>query len=237
MSDGARGARKGPAKFVDRERSAIHSALAVSWRPAKDPSDRSPLHRKNKELRKWLISPLTLFGLRMQVGQLALGSGCVGRRASLRQEGTLKEQRNHNRYYRATEIRHPVGALDSAEDAARFNATFHGRSTRASHAHPGPRRHGSERQARVSGRRERAGNGNLATRCRLGPECRQTESSRSAFSIGNHAVGLNNNPKYGEGKGYSPFTEAQKAAARDAIHNWDDLIAAKFVEVKQGPRR
>ena len=55
------------------------------------------------------------------------------------------------------------------------------------------------------------------------------------FFDGNHAVGLNNSPKYGEGKGYSPFTEAQKTAARDAIHNWDDLIAAKFVEVKQGP--
>jgi hypothetical protein len=55
------------------------------------------------------------------------------------------------------------------------------------------------------------------------------------FFTGQHAVGLNNNPKYGEGKGYSPFTEAQKAAARIAITNWDDLIAAKFVEVQQGP--
>lgn len=55
------------------------------------------------------------------------------------------------------------------------------------------------------------------------------------FFDGNHAVGLNNNPHFGEGQGYSPFTEAQKAAARIAIQNWDDLIAPKFVEVNQGP--
>lgn len=55
------------------------------------------------------------------------------------------------------------------------------------------------------------------------------------FFDGKHAVGLNNNPSYGEGAGYSPFTATQKAAARIAIQNWDDLIAAKFVEVPQGP--
>ncbi|WP_379537691.1 M10 family metallopeptidase [Novosphingobium tardum] len=50
-----------------------------------------------------------------------------------------------------------------------------------------------------------------------------------------HATGLTNNPSFGEGKGYTPFTEAQKAAARVAVQNWDDLIAAKFVEVPNGP--
>jgi serralysin len=51
------------------------------------------------------------------------------------------------------------------------------------------------------------------------------------FFDGRHAVGLNNNPSYGEGSGYSPFTDAQKAAARIAIQNWDDLIAPAFVEI------
>lgn len=46
-----------------------------------------------------------------------------------------------------------------------------------------------------------------------------------------HATGLNNNPSFGEGSGYTSFTEAQKAAARIAIHNWDDLIAPDFQEV------
>jgi serralysin len=55
------------------------------------------------------------------------------------------------------------------------------------------------------------------------------------FFDGQHAVGLNNNPSFGEGQGYTPFTEAQKAAARDAIQNWDDLIAPTFVEINQGP--
>jgi hypothetical protein len=55
------------------------------------------------------------------------------------------------------------------------------------------------------------------------------------FFDARHAVGLNNSPKLGEGTGYSPFTEAQKAAARVAIQNWDELIAAKFVEVPNQP--
>lgn len=54
------------------------------------------------------------------------------------------------------------------------------------------------------------------------------------FFDARHAVGLNNNPGFGEGKGYTPFSEAQKAAARVAIGNWDDLIAAHFVEVDMG---
>ncbi|HEV2746726.1 MAG TPA: M10 family metallopeptidase [Allosphingosinicella sp.] len=45
-----------------------------------------------------------------------------------------------------------------------------------------------------------------------------------------HATGLNNNPYYGEGRGYSEMTAAQKAAARLAVNNWDELIAAQFVE-------
>ena len=55
------------------------------------------------------------------------------------------------------------------------------------------------------------------------------------FADTRHALGLNNNPGFGEGGGYTPFTDAQKAAARISIANWDDLIAARFVEVKQGP--
>lgn len=50
------------------------------------------------------------------------------------------------------------------------------------------------------------------------------------FFDGRHAVGLNNNPSFGEGFGYTAFTEAQKDAARIAIQNWDDLIAPDFVE-------
>jgi serralysin len=51
------------------------------------------------------------------------------------------------------------------------------------------------------------------------------------FYTGQHAVGLNNNKSFGEGKGYSPFTDAQKAAAITAIGYWDDLIPLKFVNV------
>jgi len=48
--------------------------------------------------------------------------------------------------------------------------------------------------------------------------------------------GRNNNPHfYGEGQGYAPFTEAQKAAARIAVQNWDDFIAPEFQEVSVGP--
>lgn len=50
------------------------------------------------------------------------------------------------------------------------------------------------------------------------------------FFDGQHAVGLNNNKDFGEGKGYTPFSAAQQAAARIAIHNWDDLIAPTYVE-------
>jgi len=56
-----------------------------------------------------------------------------------------------------------------------------------------------------------------------------------SFFDGRHYVGVNNNPQLGEGQGYAPFTAAQKAAARVAIHNWDDLIAPSFQEQKFGP--
>lgn len=52
-----------------------------------------------------------------------------------------------------------------------------------------------------------------------------------AFYDAQHATGLNNNPGLGEGKGYTPFSEAQKAAAREAIVLWDELIVPSFVEV------
>ena len=51
------------------------------------------------------------------------------------------------------------------------------------------------------------------------------------FFTGNHAVSLNNSPKFGEGKGYSPFTAVQEAAAVKAITLWDELIPETFVNV------
>ena len=56
-----------------------------------------------------------------------------------------------------------------------------------------------------------------------------------AFFDHNHALGQNNNPHLGEGKGYTPFNDAQRAAARIAVNNWDELINATFVEVEPGP--
>jgi serralysin len=51
------------------------------------------------------------------------------------------------------------------------------------------------------------------------------------FYTGNHAVGGVNNPHSGEGKGYSPFSAEQKAAAIASIQLWDDLIPQTFVNV------
>ena len=48
-------------------------------------------------------------------------------------------------------------------------------------------------------------------------------------------TGIINSPQFGQGQGQTPFTEAQKDAARVAIENWDDLIAAEFVEIPAGP--
>jgi len=56
-----------------------------------------------------------------------------------------------------------------------------------------------------------------------------------AFYDHRHAAGLNNNPYYGEGRGYTPFTAAQKAAALVAINNWDELIDVRFVQAAPQP--
>ena len=56
------------------------------------------------------------------------------------------------------------------------------------------------------------------------------------FLTGKQATGLVNNPHFfGEGIGYTSFTEAQKAAARIAIRNWDEIIAPEYQEVSMGP--
>ena len=134
-----------------------------------------------------------------------------------------------------TEIRLPLGALTPLEDAARFNATF------SWEVRPGLPRHIQDLVGTVVNDKPvlpEGANVPGTVTWQLDAGWAQNVSDgiiTFGFFDGNHAVGLNNSPKYGEGKGYSPFTEAQKTAARDAIHNWDDLIAAKFVEVKQGP--
>lgn len=55
----------------------------------------------------------------------------------------------------------------------------------------------------------------------------------------NHALGLSNKPNtddgFGEGAGYTPFTEAQKIAARASVGLWDDLIAPGIVEAERKP--
>jgi hypothetical protein len=60
------------------------------------------------------------------------------------------------------------------------------------------------------------------------------------FFDGQRFPGQTNDPHragivYGEGQGYTPFTEAQKDAARIAVGNWDDFIAPDFQEVTVGP--
>jgi serralysin len=52
------------------------------------------------------------------------------------------------------------------------------------------------------------------------------------FLDGPHTIGIYNNPKYGfaEPEGYSPFSAAEKAVARDAMRLWDDLIPQNIVE-------
>lgn len=82
----------------------------------------------------------------------------------------------------------------------------------------------------------RAGANNVMTQLDSG---QRQDTSDGIITFGfldqKHATGLTNNPAFGEGKGYTPFTAAQKAAARIAVQNWDDLIAARFVEVPNGP--
>ena len=53
-----------------------------------------------------------------------------------------------------------------------------------------------------------------------------------AFFDGPATIGVYNNPLYGfpEPGGYSPFSEVEKATARQSMTLWDDLIAPKFVE-------
>lgn len=52
------------------------------------------------------------------------------------------------------------------------------------------------------------------------------------FSFSKQPTGLYNNSKEGfpEPAGFSPFSDAEKATAREAIQLWDDLIPLKFVE-------
>ena len=52
------------------------------------------------------------------------------------------------------------------------------------------------------------------------------------FIDNNQLTGLYNNPNYGFGApdGYRPFTEEQRAEARDSIELWDDLIPQEFRE-------
>lgn len=47
-----------------------------------------------------------------------------------------------------------------------------------------------------------------------------------------HLVGLYNNPNYGftAGLGFTPFTDAQREAARESMQMWDDLVSATFRE-------
>jgi serralysin len=53
-----------------------------------------------------------------------------------------------------------------------------------------------------------------------------------SFFDGPHSVGLYNNPNIGfpEPAGYTPFSDAEKAVARQSMTLWDDLIPQKFVE-------
>jgi serralysin len=53
-----------------------------------------------------------------------------------------------------------------------------------------------------------------------------------SFLDGPHTIGLYNNPNVGfsEPGGYTPFSEAEKAVARQSMTLWDDLIPQNFVE-------
>lgn len=52
------------------------------------------------------------------------------------------------------------------------------------------------------------------------------------FTDLSHLTGIYNNPNYGfaAGNGFSPFSQEQRAEAREAIELWDDLVAPSFVE-------
>jgi Ca2+-binding RTX toxin-like protein len=82
----------------------------------------------------------------------------------------------------------------------------------------------------------RAGNNNVMTQLDSG--LRQDTSDgviTFAFLNQRHVTGINNNPQLGEGRGYTPFSATQMAAARIAVANWDDLISARIVEITPGP--
>jgi serralysin len=78
----------------------------------------------------------------------------------------------------------------------------------------------------------RPGDNNVLTQLDGGPELDVTDGVITfAFLNQQHVTGINNNPQLGEGKGYSPFNAAQKVAAREAVNNWDELIAPEFKEI------
>ena len=79
----------------------------------------------------------------------------------------------------------------------------------------------------------RPGDNNVRSQLDSGTQLSSANDGTITFGFfdHNHAVGVNNNPHSGEGKGYTPFTEAQKAAARIAVANWDELIKPDFQEV------
>jgi len=83
---------------------------------------------------------------------------------------------------------------------------------------------------------DRAGTNNVRTQLDSGLRHDTSDGVITyAFFEHRHALGLNNHPGFGEGAGYSPFTEAQKVAARIAIRNWDELIAVRIVEAAAKP--
>ena len=135
----------------------------------------------------------------------------------------------------ATEIRTPMGALTPLQDAADFNSTF---SWETASGLPNYIRDLTGTTVNDKPVLAEGANTPGTVSWQIDAGWAQDVSDgviTFGFFDGQHAVGLNNNPDFGEGKGYSPFTEAQKAAARVAIQNWDDLVAPHFVEVQQGP--
>ncbi|MFL6761540.1 MAG: M10 family metallopeptidase C-terminal domain-containing protein [Sphingomicrobium sp.] len=133
--------------------------------------------------------------------------------------------------YDATDVRTPMSALTPLADAADFNATFSWETGR------GLPTHVQDLVGTTVNDKPVLGEGANVP----GTVTWQLDSGWTldvgtdgiitwGFFDGTHSVGLNNSPGFGEGDGYSPFTPAQQAAARVAIHNWDDLIAPNFVE-------
>ncbi|MEO6358976.1 MAG: M10 family metallopeptidase [Sphingomicrobium sp.] len=134
-----------------------------------------------------------------------------------------------------TDVRPTVGALTPIADAAGFNETFDWETSAGLPLHVG-----DLVGTTVNGKPVLPEGGNVpgTVSWQIDAGWAQDVSDgiiTYGFFDARHAVGLNNNPSYGEGAGYSPFTAAQRTAARTAIQTWDDLIAARFVEVPQGP--